>query len=139
MERGAHLRGPVWRQRGGEEKRASVIDQTVFEGGAAADEGSGAGQGFAAGVNHGDDVIARVAASDRVAIVREDAAAAGAVDRGGVGFVEDYACTVAGGQRENFWKWGDVAVHAEDGFGDDKFAAAMVLLLAQRGFQCVEI
>ena len=68
--------------------------------------------------------VVGVVTDDCVAIVCGDAAAAGAVDRGGVGFVEDQAGAVAGAKIGEFGDVGDVAVHAENGFGDDEFAAA---------------
>ena len=115
---GADLSGHVWRHRGAENECARVIDEMFAKRCAAADERAGAGQSFAAGVRDGDDFAAVVPDDGG------DAAAVGAVDADGVGFVQDQAGIVSRAESGQLSDIGDVAVHAEDGFGDDEFAAA---------------
>ena len=109
-----------------------MVYEVVLERGAAADESSGARQGLPAGVDYRHNII-------RFAETSRDAPAAGSVDRGGVRFIQDDACAITVGERENFAQRRNIAVHAEHGFRDDQFATAFRVVLTQRGFEYGEI
>ncbi len=95
---------------GGEDEAASAVPEVEAEGTAAGDEGALEAEGFAEGADEdvgGDSGFGA------------EAAAGGAEDSDGVGFVDVEGGAVGVAEGAEAGQVGDIAVHAEVGFGGD--------------------
>src|SRR5690348_13734653 len=121
---GANLMRDVRRRSGCENKAARVIDEKFGERAAAANKSADAGESFSARINRGEKAVS----------TREfggEAAALRAENANGVSFVGNQIGIVFFRELHNFSERRDVALHAEDTFGDDKPCARHILSFAQ--------
>ena len=108
---------------GGEDEAAGCVAELVDEELGAAGVAAFAGEGFGEGSHEDVRLVFRGEAE-----VLADAVAGGAYDAGGVGFVDHGKKLIAVGDGQEPGQVGDIAVHAEDGVGDDETAAGGVFL-----------
>lgn len=96
-----------------ENKTASAVEEPIGDGLGACDVAAGDAEGFAEGSHVELDAVGEVELSG-------EASALGAEDADGVGFVQEEDCVVVVFEFDDFVEGSEVAVHAEDGFGDDE-------------------
>jgi len=102
------------RRCGSEKEAAGAIHQVAAEGRGSRDEGTGGSDGLAE--RSDQDVRLNVKLSGEAASPRAKTA-------DGMCFVDDEDGVVGFGQGGQLGQWGDVAIHAEEGLGDEEAAA----------------
>jgi len=101
---------------GAEHEAAGSLDEPVDEVAGAGDEASGTAEGFAQSTHVDFDLVGEAGGGD-------EAFACGAEKAGGVGFVDHQPSAVTVFEFDQGTQGRLVAVHAEDGLGDDEDAA----------------
>ncbi len=131
-KRGLDLSREIGRHRGAENKCARSVDEIFLQRIASAYERTRAGQRLAAGVDDGENfAFARMLGGDSSSVWPEDS--------GRVRFVEHNCGAVLSRQMKQASHWRDIALHAENGLGDDHLRAFVSRVFAQRSFEEVQI
>src|SRR5580692_3818447 len=127
FESSSDLLSEVGRKRGAEDKGAGVIDEVLLQFDWAADERAGTGESFAAGVNAGKKLGVN---SD----LHGEAAACWTVNCGGVSFIDDERGAIFFSESGDLLERGDIAIHAEDSFGNNDATPRCARFLTESGF-----
>ena len=118
------------RERGGEDETTGAVEEPVDEGARACDVTADAAEGFAEGAQDDFDAVAEASFGD-------EARAGGAVEGGGVGFIDEEPGAVAVFKLDEFAEGGEVAIHGEEGFGNNECLAGA--FLGEDGFEAGEV
>ncbi len=123
--------GDDWGEGGGINEAAGALDEVVFEFGVAGDEAAHSAESFAQGSHDVVHVWGEIWAEAPFAILAEDAE--------GMGFIDDEVGVELVLERDECGKIGEVAVHAEDRFGEDDGFLVGVAVFVEEGAEVVEV